>query len=111
MNFVAGSHLMPSFPLPSDPSQEGTEAVRCGLDSGGPAVIGPRGPLRPVTLRRHLSMALPLSESRWVSWSDHFQSPSSHSPMGSCCDPCFTPPAENRLGKQSSPPAPLSRRN
>jgi hypothetical protein len=34
-----------------------------GLDSGGPAVLGPK-PGRPVTLRRHLSMALPLSESR-----------------------------------------------
>src|SRR5216683_348203 len=27
---------------------------RCGLDSGGPAVVGPP-PVRPVTLRRHLS--------------------------------------------------------
>src|SRR5262249_40774422 len=37
---------------------------RYGLDSGGPAVVEPRRPVRPVTLRRHLSMALPLSESR-----------------------------------------------
>src|SRR6266850_437492 len=36
----------------------------CGLDSGSPAVSWPCGPVRPVTLRRHLSMALPLSESR-----------------------------------------------
>src|SRR5688572_1727985 len=34
-----------------------------GLDSGGPAIVGPK-PVRPETLRRHLSMALPLSESR-----------------------------------------------
>jgi hypothetical protein len=34
-----------------------------GLDSGGPAILGPK-PFRPETLRRHLSMALPLSESR-----------------------------------------------
>jgi hypothetical protein len=40
------------------------EAVAPGLDSGGPAVVGPHGPVRPVTLRRHLSMALPLSKSR-----------------------------------------------
>jgi len=35
------------------------------LDFGGPAVVGPLvqdGPGRPVTLRRHLSMALPLSK-------------------------------------------------
>src|SRR5215475_7965151 len=31
--------VMPSFPLPS--SSSGTEAVHEGLDSGGPAVIGP----------------------------------------------------------------------
>src|SRR4026209_718168 len=34
-----------------------------GLDSGGPAIVGPK-PFRPETLRRHLSMDLPLSESR-----------------------------------------------
>src|SRR6516165_2170027 len=28
------------------------------------ALVGPPGPVRPVTLRRHLSMALPLSKSR-----------------------------------------------
>src|SRR5258708_36311710 len=45
--------------------QGGTEGSPCvGLDSGGPAVVGSLGPLRPVTLRRHLSMALPLAESR-----------------------------------------------
>src|SRR2546428_9679759 len=39
---------------------------RRGLDSGGPAVVGPPGPVRPVTLRRHLSVALPLSKSRRI---------------------------------------------
>src|SRR5262245_65602394 len=39
---------------------------RCGLDSGGPAVVGPWGPLDRMTLRRHLSMALPLSKSRRI---------------------------------------------
>src|SRR5437899_8530621 len=33
----------------------GTRQSRRRLDSGGPAVVGPPGPVRPVTLRRHLS--------------------------------------------------------
>jgi hypothetical protein len=48
-------------------SRKRAEATRCfGLDSGGPAVVEPKfenGLCRPETLRRHLSMALPLSES------------------------------------------------
>src|SRR5260370_32101098 len=39
------SHLRPRPTRQSPP----------GLDSGGPAVVGPPGPVRPVTLRRHLS--------------------------------------------------------
>jgi len=34
-----------------------------GLNFGGPAVLG-LAPVRPVTLRRHLSMVLPLSKLR-----------------------------------------------
>src|SRR5216683_130198 len=44
----------------------GTRQSAPGLDSGGPAVVGPPGPVRPVTLRRHLSVALPLSKSRRI---------------------------------------------
>src|SRR4029077_4562001 len=42
---LARSHLRPRPTRQSAP----------GLDSGGPAVVGPPGPVRPVTLRRHLS--------------------------------------------------------
>src|SRR5258706_5802818 len=52
----ARSHLRPRPRRQSPP----------GLDSGGPAVVGPPGPVRPVTLRRHLSVALPLSKSRRI---------------------------------------------
>src|SRR6266851_8696709 len=44
----------------------GTRQSPPGLDSGGPAVVGPPRPIRPVTLRRHLSVALPLSKSRRI---------------------------------------------
>src|SRR5262245_18920553 len=37
---------------------------RCGLILAVPPSLAPPGPIRPVTLRRHLSMALPLSKSR-----------------------------------------------
>src|SRR5437899_3153320 len=42
---VARTHLRPRPTRQSPP----------GLDSGGPAVVGPPRPIRPVTLRRHLS--------------------------------------------------------
>jgi len=51
--------------VPDYQNDFGTEAVTTwGLDFGGPAVLGLAPPVRPVTLRRHLSMALPLSKSR-----------------------------------------------
>src|SRR5262249_15034078 len=53
----------PSFPLTETISSR-TRQSAPGLDSGGPAVVGPPGPVRPVTLRRQLSVALPLSKSR-----------------------------------------------
>src|SRR5258708_12512830 len=53
---LARNHLRPRPTRQSAP----------GLDSGGPAVVGPPGPVRPVTLRRHLSVALPLSKSRRI---------------------------------------------
>src|SRR6266436_2532166 len=53
---VTRSHLRPRPTRQSPP----------GLDSGGPAVVGPPWPVRPVTLRRHLSVALPLSKSRRI---------------------------------------------
>src|SRR5690349_3058361 len=62
VNCPTRSHVRPR-PIHRD-DFIGNEAVRAGLDSGGPAVLGPPGPVRPVTLRRHLSVALPLSKSR-----------------------------------------------
>src|SRR6476660_691000 len=55
---VARSHLRPrsTHQLISGPRQP-----RCGLNFVGPTVLG-SGPVRPVTLRRHLSMVLPLSK-------------------------------------------------
>src|SRR5712672_1140459 len=65
---------------------------RRGLDSGGPAVVGPPGPIRPVTLRRHLSVALPLSKSR-RNLTDQIRSFSK--PPSFCAIP-FQPPASRR---------------
>ena len=51
-------------PLLHDRCHKGTEtAPSRELDSGGPAVMERLRSVRPVTLRRHLSVALPLSES------------------------------------------------
>ena len=46
--------------------RSGIEADAPGLDFGDPAVMGPvkNWPVRPVTLRRHLSVTLPFSKSR-----------------------------------------------
>ena len=51
-----------------------------GADSGGPAILG-RLPLRPVTLRRHLSVGLPLSESD----DDYVSGPESNKVIGITC--------------------------
>src|SRR6266849_2818490 len=48
----------------TEPISSRTRQSATGLESGGPAVVGPPGPVRPVTLRGHLSVALPLSKSR-----------------------------------------------
>src|SRR5262245_11704138 len=78
------------------------------LDSGGPAVVEPLpGPVRPVTLRHHLSVALPLSKSLC------------DQPIGiSSCDPnhhgysALRSPAGSRSGTKSSRPSRLPwRRN
>ena len=53
---------------PTSLTHEVTNAHRCSLrlDSGSPAVVKARGFVRPETLRRHLSVGLPLSEIRYV---------------------------------------------
>src|SRR5262249_55599479 len=92
---VARSHL-PLVPSPQQISS-GTRQAAPGLDSGGPAVVGPPWPVRPVTLRRHLSMALPLSKScRKLT---QFFQPPVPMPLRAAG---FTPPAESRSGIRSS---------
>src|SRR5947208_16772533 len=84
---------------------------RCGLDSGGPAVVGPP-PFRPVTLRRHLSngFAFVKIASNLINQIRSFSKPpcvraNSDSAAG------FTPPEGSRSGTRSSQPVHPSRRN
>src|SRR6185503_20475670 len=81
-----------------------------GLDSGGPAVVGPsQGPLDRLTLRRHLSMALPLSESLPIRFAASSSPPVA---LLSASHAGLTPPAGSRSGTRSSGPGRLpSRRN
>src|SRR5580765_7137995 len=76
----------------------------CGLDSGGPAVVEPSpGPFRPVTLRGHLSMALPFSESlRHQLSASLLLSTSSWSTCPDASEAGLIPPAGSRSGTRSS---------
>ncbi len=89
-----------THPVISSPQGGERGRPRCEPDSGSPAVVGPpSGPVRPVTLRRHLSMALPFSKSRQIRCAVFRILPG------------FTPPAGSRSGTKSSRPALPSRRN
>src|SRR5689334_1832439 len=59
-----GLHELPLLPVARRAVKGTAGAPAVELDSGGPAVMERTALVRPVTLRRHLSAALPLSESQ-----------------------------------------------